>query len=465
MTDSCVKINKTGTSKGEDVRLRRKNNLYLYVKGFKSLGHRVEVNVRPVTILAGRNSSGKSSFMQPFLLMKQTLNSMTETFGLELNGDHVGFSTLDELLTTCGDKESKDTITVGSYRSENGKTVGHVAFEFRADRKKRQFRTVKQTYAGSVLRSEMTSDEIDKELMESPSAASWIEEQFPANAPREFRIQRRKFFLGVRGVLKGIPTTDDHPFGRLDLSPGYPLVEELIHVPGLRRHRERTHRVTGLAASWPGTFDHYFAGVIRHWMSSSKGRRKLEVLERYLARLELGAGIRSSQVDDASLTVRLMDSIRKRDGKALAVNIADLGVGVSQVLPVLVALLVASANQIVYIEQPEIHLHPNAQFELGRIIAEISHASGALAVVETHSDYLIRGVQYAVVRKDIPADTVSLNWFARNSETGCTDVSAAEMASNGSFPEWPADFNDVNLRIEEMIFHELIAATKGEVPL
>ena len=52
------------------------------------------------------------------------------------------------------------------------------------------------------------------------------------------------------------------------------------------------------------------------------------------------------------------------------VNIADVGFGVSQVLPVLVALIVAEPGQLVYLEQPELHLHPRAQVALARVLAD-----------------------------------------------------------------------------------------------
>jgi predicted ATPase len=45
------------------------------VTGFKSLANKTDLEIRPLTVLAGANSSGKSSFMQPLLLMKQTLES------------------------------------------------------------------------------------------------------------------------------------------------------------------------------------------------------------------------------------------------------------------------------------------------------------------------------------------------------------------------------------------------------
>ena len=68
------------------------------------------------------------------------------------------------------------------------------------------------------------------------------------------------------------------------------------------------------------------------------------------------------------------------------VSIADVGFGVSQTLPVLVALLAAKPGQLVYIEQPEIHLHPRAQRALARDITARTHGEAATARAIANSE-------------------------------------------------------------------------------
>ncbi|MCC5935614.1 MAG: AAA family ATPase, partial [Balneolales bacterium] len=72
----------------------------LELEGFKSFRDRTSVEIRPLTILAGRNSSGKSSLVQPLLLMKQTLESSHDPGALELSGPCVTFTQADQLLWT-----------------------------------------------------------------------------------------------------------------------------------------------------------------------------------------------------------------------------------------------------------------------------------------------------------------------------------------------------------------------------
>ncbi len=70
------------------------------VSGYKSLYDECSIEVRPLTILAGANSSGKSSIMQPLLLMKQTLEATYDPGALLLYGPNVRFTSVQQFLST-----------------------------------------------------------------------------------------------------------------------------------------------------------------------------------------------------------------------------------------------------------------------------------------------------------------------------------------------------------------------------
>jgi predicted ATPase len=62
------------------------------VEGFKSIATRQEIEIAPLTILAGANSSGKSSIMQPLLMLKQTLEATYDPGPLKIDGPNVNFN-------------------------------------------------------------------------------------------------------------------------------------------------------------------------------------------------------------------------------------------------------------------------------------------------------------------------------------------------------------------------------------
>ena len=127
-------------------------------------------------------------------------------------------------------------------------------------------------------------------------------------------------------------------------------------------------------------------------------------------------------------------------------NIADVGIGVSQVLPILVALIAAQEGQIVYVEQPELHLHPQAQVVMAELLAEAANR-GVRVIVETHSSLLLLTVQTLIAKGEIKNTDVALHWFARDAK-GATTVNHVEPDEDGAYGEWPEDFGDVELRAQ-----------------
>jgi predicted ATPase len=158
--------------------------------------------------------------------------------------------------------------------------------------------------------------------------------------------------------------------------------------------------------------------------------------------------VEARQIDDTQVELRLGRLPHSVKGSARdTVNITDVGFGVSQTLPVLVALLVAERGQMVYIKQPEIHLHPKAQLAMARILADAA-LRGVKVVIETHSSLLLRGIQTVVSRGDLPKEHVKLHWFTRILDDGITSIVSADLDDNGAFGEWPVDFDEVTLETE-----------------
>lgn len=92
-------------------------------------------------------------------------------------------------------------------------------------------------------------------------------------------------------------------------------------------------------------------------------------------------------------------------------NILDVGYGVSQVLPILVEVALSNDGWLL-LQQPEVHLHPRAQAELGTYISRAVARNKARFVIETHSDYLVDRVAIAIRDGVLNPDDVTLLYFA-----------------------------------------------------
>lgn len=116
------------------------------------------------------------------------------------------------------------------------------------------------------------------------------------------------------------------------------------------------------------------------------------------------------------------------------VRLSNTGEGVSHVLSVLVALHVGereAAPHHVVIEQPELHLHPHAECELGRLMSEAAErAGGPQYLVETHSENLLLGVQLAIVERRLHQKNV-LVYFVTQDESGQSRAQRVELDELG----------------------------------
>ena len=102
-----------------------------------------------------------------------------------------------------------------------------------------------------------------------------------------------------------------------------------------------------------------------------------------------------SDGDPFQIQVRKYSGSKSRPRKGPWRNLIDVGHGVSQALPVLTELLRPDGPTMFLLQQPEVHLHPQAQAELGTLFCSVA-AGGRQLVIETHSDYIIDRVRMDV---------------------------------------------------------------------
>ena len=97
-----------------------------------------------------------------------------------------------------------------------------------------------------------------------------------------------------------------------------------------------------------------------------------------------------------------------------SINLIDVGYGVSQVLPIIVDCLRGESGGTFLLQQPEVHLHPSAQAELGSFLGVLAKEQKKRFVIETHSDYLVDRIRMDIRdRKGITPEDVSLLYFER----------------------------------------------------
>jgi predicted ATPase len=383
------------------------------VEGYKSLYDRSKVEIRSLTLLAGANSSGKSSIIQPLLLLKQTLEASYDPGALLLNGSNVRFTSSQQIFSKISPDLKTDSFTIKICCGEQNS----MSLTFGKKRSQKAIEILEALY--------QKEEEIIDLLPIKNLRFLFIQQLFLA----QIRDPENKIFPAQ--------LLDNNPYSLIS------FIKNLIHVPGVRGNPQRAYQTSAVDQVFPGTFENYIASIIQNWQS--KRDKQLSQLTRNLSRLGLTKRIQANSLNEAEVELQVGRSLAS--GSKEMVSIADVGFGVSQILPVLVALLVAKPEQLVYIEQPEIHLHPRAQVALAEILIDAANR-GVRVVIETHSELLLLAIQSLVSENKIRPDQVRLHWFTRL-ENGASQITSAELDETGAFGDWPEDFGEVSLGLHD----------------
>lgn len=138
------------------------------------------------------------------------------------------------------------------------------------------------------------------------------------------------------------------------------------------------------------------------------------------------------------------------DIKDMKQDLTHVGVGVSQVLPILIMALLAKKGDVVILEQPELHLHPKVQTRLADFFVTMN-AVGKQCIVETHSEYMINRLRYLVaVSKDSKVSDDTMIYFVEK-KGGHSEYRPVSINRYGVIEDWPDGFFDESERIASQI--------------
>ncbi|MDE0102019.1 MAG: AAA family ATPase [Bryobacterales bacterium] len=140
------------------------------------------------------------------------------------------------------------------------------------------------------------------------------------------------------------------------------------------------------------------------------------------------------------------------------IDLTSVGVGVSQVLPVLAVCLLAEPGNIVLLEQPELHLHPALQMHLADFLLACVE-SGRQIIVETHSEHLVNRLRRRVAEDSSNAvgDLVRIVFAERDAE-GHTSFRPSDINPLGGLSEdWPNGFLDIGARDAQILLQAGLA--------
>ena len=426
------------------------------VKSWRDTG---EIRLAPLTVIFGANSAGKSSLGHLLLALKQTALSADRKRALNL-GDattlidlgtfadclyaHNLSQTLEFSLGWSLSKglEVRDPLTKKRYQGDRLGLHVSVAAD-KAGQPEMRFLRYDLTHGDRSILDVTNTRSTDGKIKLESEAYHFV------------RSVGRSWPLAEPEKFYRIPEVSMARFQNAGFLADFALATEamlngITYLGPLRKHPQRLYQWSGDRPEDVGQMGEYAVAAI---LSAQNEERTLnrgprmpkqpfaEFIAGWLK--DLGV-IHSFVVKPVAEGRKEYEVLLKTHAKAPEVKITDVGFGVSQVLPALVQAFYCPANSTVWMEQPEIHLHPQVQAELADVFISAIKARengrdrNVQLIIESHSEHFLNRLQRRIAEGVVTPDDVAVYFCKRAG--GATEMEPLRLNLLGDIENWPENF-------------------------
>jgi predicted ATPase len=411
------------------------------LRNFKCFADSGDVPLAPLTVIFGRNNSGKSSILQSLLILRQTLDSPEYGPRLDLRGPQ---------------------YPAGSYRDivHQHRAKEHILMSFEVD--------VRALKDPAAIELEFTSDEpqparLARLTVEHPSIDKLeIYRGRGRGGPYElsiggkpqggekkavFRFPLERFLplIGEEPRRRGRPSKRHEAtrsLARRALEGFEATLRSMRVVGAFRRQPERRYEYQGRVSEQVDSMGRNIVFALIE-DATRRGKKRGELLRSVNRWLETVGRIRISSLKPISREARIFEMRLKDIDTGRWANFADVGFGIGQALPVLVEGLRTDEGDTFVVQEPEIHLHPDAQLGMADFLVSLAR-NGRHVIAETHSEHLLLRIRRSMLSTDSskpllsPADVSIVYVHGRDDGSSC--VTRLDIDDMAQVTNWPAGF-------------------------
>ncbi|MGE8043453.1 DUF3696 domain-containing protein [Pseudomonas monteilii] len=431
----------------------------LQVRNFKAWSDTGRVRLAPLTVIFGTNSSGKSSLGHLLLALKQTVQMADRKTALQLGDDHSlidlgtftdclhGHDLTQELSFTLRWKlprpiNVKNSLVLGETYTGNELSLSTSIASNKSGQPQtkeicyelldHEDQVLEVTHTGSGSRGTLNCTPM--RLMHA-TGRKW-----PAESPEKF------YRFADRTLLR---------YQNADFLAEFALETErvmdaLYYLGPLRSPAKRVYQWSGdsppdVGAQGQSSIAALLAATEKNRQLNRGYRKHKQRFDAFIANWLVDLGIiKEFRVKPVAKGRKEYEVLVRTAANSPEVKLTDVGFGVSQVLPALVQAFYCPPGSTLWMEQPEIHLHPMAQSNLAdaMISAVQSYENGqprkTQLIIETHSEHFLNRLQRRVAERQIRPEDIAV-YFAKNNEGGA-ELEELKLDESGEILNWPENF-------------------------
>lgn len=175
---------------------------------------------------------------------------------------------------------------------------------------------------------------------------------------------------------------------------------------------------------------------------NATGRTLYEQVNAWLSEIRPGTRLNASRSQEMGLVALNYQFVAGKEA-GNRFRPTNVGFGLSYVLPILVAVLSSEPGSLLLLENPEAHLHPRGQAQIGRFLA-LAAAHGVQVIVESHSDHILNGIRVAVKEGALAPEKAELLFFSGDVIDGIFThfIETPKISRDGKLDYRPEGFFD-----------------------
>ncbi|MEO7328227.1 MAG: AAA family ATPase [Minicystis sp.] len=396
------------------------------LRNFKAFHYLEDIELKPLTVLVGANSSGKSSIFQALLLLKQSSEAGRSSGLLKFDGEWTKLGSFANVVSDFDisrDIEFRFETTTDVPKmpwSGTGPSVqwvglkSDIRFVFGANQDPTQVVLRRSSIRSHPLGSVENSNPVAIEYRSGgPLHENIYLSSFdpPAKIDKVSGVNVDKFWLESLDLVMQV--------GDKELKlPSVPIPVEVFGPTAALRHLiEQQLEYLGPIRADPRAFypieedlrigsrgegtipyllkqQHDLVSYAPSPVDALRGAPLLEAVNDWLRRMKVTSHLTIDPIEPIAYTAAIQTSATKK-----SVNLSQVGFGISQLLPVLVMGLKGPPDAWLLFEQPESQLHPRLQAEIGDFFLATARA-GKTVMVETHSDHLVNRLRRRIAEDE-----------------------------------------------------------------